>query len=675
MPRRVQFEGKTHEFPDDASDDDIRAALEGGAPKPQAPTQTTPMRGSAALSRGVSPALQEKRKAAVQGLIKTATPVVDNPIVNAATYPLRSGVTQAASGVVRASQPGLDNKLGGAADIAEGAMTAAAPMALPAMGRALVANPLKTVGGFVAGALTTPAVRMAAPAMGLGPGATQLASDIAGLYAGNKVYNALPKKQPKIPEYKEAPFLRILDPSKNEENTLINRHGTGTYQKAFPEIRDTDKAVTKAVENWSGEQGSFTEYLAKEVGPKAQQRFYDTYDQIVAPVRDRIRVSGKELADELRAMVPQDIIRGPHSQYVSNLISNLEMSEPSIRDLETLRESINSYTAPLKAKSAAGQSLATRQDTADVGALDKLGAIVREKLYGSIEAQQPGAGEAAAEAMRKYGAVKEATDQIAGLITAAQKGSTPTDAHRARLAAKGGLEATAGFKHAAIASFLRAFGAGEDTIDRALMKAFSKYDVGPTPMPLDSPVLGAALPLNRRLAAPTGPVGVSGVTVPDVAGQVTTNANKIAAGPRMLPAPTLPVGVSGTTMPDARGQIIDLVNQETSGQRMLPPATPGGPARNVTGGITQGNLGLGSQHSQVQPSVYQLPDKLPVPNNPEVHVPPQPTWPTGNQLSPDVISQFALRNRISFKEALDILQKRMPPPQLQPQQVMPPPGQ
>jgi len=670
MSRRIEFEGQLHEFPDEATDDQIRSALGGGtSPSPTPAPQGGAMRGSAALSRGVTPALQEKRKAAVQGLLKTATPVVDNPIVNTATYPLRSGVTQAAGGVVRTTQPAytdqqgvehsrLDNVLGGTADIAEGGLTAYAPFGARSMVRAAIAQPKKAIGGLIAGAIATPAVRMLAPEIGLGPGASQLASDIAGFYAGKKVYDKLPAKKPRVPEYKEAPFLRILDPSKNEENTLINRQGSGTYQKAFPEIRDTDKAVVKALDNWRGEQGSFTEYLAKEVGPKAQQRFYDTYDQIVASVRDKIRVSGKDLADELRAAVPQDIIRGPHSQYVSELISNLESTEPSIRDLETLRESINSYTAPLKAKSAAGQSLATRQDTADVGALDSLGDIVRNKLYGAIEAQQPGAGEVAAEAMRKYGAVKEATNQIAALITEAQKGSTPTGAHRARLAAKGVLEASAGFRHAAIATFFRIFGAGEDTIDRALMKAFAKYNQPPTPMPLHSPQLGAALPFNRRLAAPTGPVGVSGVTVPD-----------------------------------ARGQIIDLVNAETSGQRMLPPAPappPPDPNAKLYGGAAQPRIPQGQAPPVQQPSIreqYGTPggsvpavrmgDPTAAPG--EVHVPvQQPTWPSGGQLSMDAIEQFALRNRITVVEALKILQKTegaMPPPQRQPQQIMPPPGQ
>jgi len=638
---------------------------------PIGPTpMSAPTRGGAALSRGVSPSLQEKRKTAIQGLLKTATPMVDNPIVNTATYPLRAGIAQAASGVVRMSQPGVDSKLGGAADILEGGVMASTPFALPAMARAAIANPLKTAGGVLAGAATVPVVRLAAPAMGLGPGATQLASDLAGFYAGNKAYTALPGAKPKIPEYKEAPFVRIMNPPKARGGAVVNREGTGTYQKAVPEVVATDPMVKEAVSKWSEPQGSFTEYIAKEVGPKAQQRYWDTYEQMVAPYRDTVRTSGDDLANFLIESVPQDKIRGEHSAYVQGLISKYRGSNPTIGELETDLRSVNDYLKPFYAKSGSKQIAAARSDVADIGALEKLGGALREKIYTALDGTA--GGELPAEAMRKYGAIKEFTDTVADLQMDALKGMTPSAAQRARQLAAGGAEAAAGFKHAAVSRFLRFFSGGEDTIDRALMKAFAGYDGRPTPMPLGSPEDIPMTGLQDRLLGPASvitppPADTSGTVPFQMPLGETRWGYEGKVGPqRQLPAPMGPVGVSGTTVPDARGQILEMVNRETSGQRMLPPATPGGPARDVTAGVTQGNLGLGSQHSQVQPSTFSLPSRMPVPNNPPVDIAPQPNWPTGNQLSPDVISQFAQRNRISFVEAMKILQGggRTPPPTL-----------
>jgi hypothetical protein len=680
-----KFKAKYPGTYDDLSDSDVGQKVKAKWPGDyddftDAPS---PTRGGEALSRGVPPALQEKRKAAVQGLLKTATPVVDNPIVNTATYPLRSGVTQAAGGMVRTTQPAytdqqgvehsrVDNALGGAADIVEGGLTAYAPFGAGSMVRAAIKNPLKTAGAILAGAVTVPAARMLGPELGLGPGATQLASDIAGFYAGKKAYDKLPGAGPKRGEYDEAEFSRILNPSKNEEADLINREGTGAYQKGLPELRDSDPRVKTAKNTWAEPEGSYTEFLAKEVGPKAQQRWWDGYEQLAEPFRDKVRFIGDEIANFLETM-PQGKIRGEHSDYLRGLAEKYRGSIPSLREVETDLRDINAYTSAFHSKAAAAQAIASRQDVADVDTLNKLGAFLREKIYTSLD--QEAGGDIPAEMMRKFGATKEVTDQLSRMITSAQQKLSP---QRAKELALGLAEAKLGWWHAVAQRAAKMVGGGEKTIDQALMDAFAKYKAPPTPMPDARPELVVQMPPWRRLSAPTGPVGVSGVTVPDVSGQVMAETNRISAGPKMLPAPTGPVGISGVTMPDARGQIIDLVNQETSGQRMLPPATPGGPARDVTSGVTQGNLGLGSQHSQVRPSVYQMPERMPVPNNPPVQVNPQPVWPSGGQLSMDVIEQFAQRNRISVVEALNLLQKKggvMPPPQRQPQQIMPPPGQ
>lgn len=476
----------------------------------------------------------------------------------------------------------VDDKLGGVADMLEGGMTASAPLALPALGRGLVTGAipkLKTAVGMLAGAATVPAVRLAAPAIGLGPGASQLASDLAGFAVGAKAAKMTPGPKPRIPEYPEAPLYRITNPGKATGGKAINREGTGTYQKAVPEVVATDPMVKEAVSKWTEPQGSFTEYIAKEVGPKAQQRYWDTYDQMAEPYRDAVRTSGDDLANFLAKEVPQDKIRGDHSAYVQGLIDKYRGTQPSIRELETDLRSVNDYLKPFYAKSGAKQVAAARSDVADIGALEKLGGALREKIYTALDGTA--GGELPAEAMRKYGAIKEFTDNIADLQSDALKGMTPSAAHRARQVAAGGAEAAAGFKHAAISRLLRAFGGGEDTIDRALMKAFAEYKGRPTPMPLGSPEEVPVGGLSGKLlgSGPTvtpPPTDASG-PIPNVAdpqrnpGYWTPRdtQRRLPSAPVVTPPPADTTNVRVTTGEPLRAP---TSRQLPAGPTMMPPS-------------------------------------------------------------------------------------------------------
>lgn len=87
-------------------------------------------------------------------------------------------------------------------------------------------------------------------------------------------------------------------------------------------------------------------------------------------------------------------------------------------------------------------------------------------------------------------------------------------------------------------------------------------------------------PQVRLLEAPKGPIGVSGVTAPDYAGQIKRGATNMDIGPRQIEAPANPMGSS------ARGPIVpDIIGASSrgkgGGQYLLPAPEHGTPPVNV----------------------------------------------------------------------------------------------
>lgn len=95
-------------------------------------------------------------------------------------YHVGAGVQQIGEGVARMGEPGWE-KLGGASDIARGAMQVAAPFTLPtSLIRALPQTLLGLVGGGVAGGLTEGGLKLA----GAPPGAAEAGGTAAGVLGG-----------------------------------------------------------------------------------------------------------------------------------------------------------------------------------------------------------------------------------------------------------------------------------------------------------------------------------------------------------------------------------------------------------------------------------------------------------------------------------------------------------
>ncbi len=105
---------------------------------------------------------------------------------------------------------------------------------------------------------------------------------------------------------------------------------------------------------------------------------------------------------------------------------------------------------------------------------------------------------------------------------------------------------------------------------------------GPVPaLARDASAIGAENPRARlMLEAPKGPIGVSGVTAPDYAGQIRRGATNLDIGPRQIEAPATPVGSS------ARGPVVpDVIGASSrgkgGGQYLLPAPESGIPPVNV----------------------------------------------------------------------------------------------
>lgn len=102
---------------------------------------------------------------------------------------------------------------------------------------------------------------------------------------------------------------------------------------------------------------------------------------------------------------------------------------------------------------------------------------------------------------------------------------------------------------------------------------------------------------QRMLPAASSPVGVSGVIVPDMAGQIQQGVNRLQSGPRQLPPASQPM--NGITVPDYTGQAIQGTKQLTGGPPQIEAPQPGQPPTNIlpTGPGAIGPAGTTPIHS------------------------------------------------------------------------------
>ena len=157
MPRKITFEGVSHNFPDDATDDEIRSVLEA---KPQP------------VKYGPGHRIEDDPD--------MASPEMAIPERNFAT----EGGSQVAAGVRQLGQPGFDPKMGGAAKILKGSALIASPV-LASMGVAgTAAAPLRALGGLIGGGSGGVIGKHGSKALGAGEGTQDLMEEFGQLIGG-----------------------------------------------------------------------------------------------------------------------------------------------------------------------------------------------------------------------------------------------------------------------------------------------------------------------------------------------------------------------------------------------------------------------------------------------------------------------------------------------------------
>lgn len=163
MAKTVKVDGKLISVPDDATIDQINDLVH-----PIGDPNVNP-----------SDAIPKVARPHVPGL----DPEPDN-FITSPNGLIRTGVRQVGRGIAAMTRPGLDAKLGAGSEIIRGGIRAATPAAIPFM----AASPLVTAARLGLGAGAQYLGEKGSEAVGLGPGASHLIGDAAGLSTGGSSF-------------------------------------------------------------------------------------------------------------------------------------------------------------------------------------------------------------------------------------------------------------------------------------------------------------------------------------------------------------------------------------------------------------------------------------------------------------------------------------------------------
>lgn len=198
MPKRIQYEGKTHVFPDDFSESDISAALTQDSRSRMTADQR---QGSSAM--GAKPPKQSMAEFAA-GMRESMTP--DNAALRMISAPFREVVVRPFEGMGQAGQGlkriGQGDWAGGASDIIRGGMQMAAPM----MPVAIATAPLAAAGGVAGGVLGSKVGGGLARAVDAPQGVVELAETGGGLLGGYAGAKGLPAAVNKAADYGKSAY-------------------------------------------------------------------------------------------------------------------------------------------------------------------------------------------------------------------------------------------------------------------------------------------------------------------------------------------------------------------------------------------------------------------------------------------------------------------------------------
>ncbi len=311
MSKQVKVEGKLISVPDDATPDEIDQIA-----NPKGNPNVNP-----------SDSIPKATRPHVPGL----DPEPDN-FITSPNGLIRTGVRQVGRGIAAMSRPGLDAKLGAGSDIVRGAMTAATPAAIPFM----AANPLVSAARLGLGTGAQYLGEKGSQAAGLGPGASALIGDTAGIGAGGASFLGKPSAIIKgagqgakaaltdsIPITRYGHTLNVPKPLAGMAAGEAMGYGFHALTPHAPEIGAGLGAVAPVIKGaYEGGKAGLAEYKAAQRVPisRSPQTISDvpeTPDMPVGPTTKPVLPSGRRVPTAGAETRPVQAVSGKGAQASS----------------------------------------------------------------------------------------------------------------------------------------------------------------------------------------------------------------------------------------------------------------------------------------------------------------------------------------------------------------------
>lgn len=306
----------------------------------------------------------------------------------------QTGMRMIGSGVARMSNPSVDEKLGGVSDVLRGTGTLALPFGAPAM---LSSGPniARTAAGAAAGFAGAKTGEFAAEAVGLGPGASQLTGDLAGIFSAGSGVRGVDKFRARKGVEPETMVVQALKPTVGMVNFKDN------LRLSMPELKAAEQRLGRPIAGIADLLGTADNPGAIKIA-KAQNR--EMYKRLTDSAGD-LAVDGKSIASAIRSTITKKMkLENPRqAERVELLAKKYERPIP----IETAQELLLTTNAELntyylKNPNARGVAVRSNPETA---ILDAQAKSLRDAIYKTLDA--PGEGAAARSLQKRYGALLE----------------------------------------------------------------------------------------------------------------------------------------------------------------------------------------------------------------------------------------------------------------------------
>jgi hypothetical protein len=502
--------------------------------------------------------------------------------------PMLEGASNVVEGIERMADPGLPgdpsygapHRVGGASQALRGGMGFTAPILGPA---GLAESIPGTVVGLGAGTLAGKGVEAGANALGVDPNYSAAAGDVAGIGAGvaagmgTKAFSEARLN----PGQTMRTLLLALRPGTMKSNLGFN----DDLAKAAPEIKHAIQSDPNAPSTLSLE--AFRNYI-----DAAKKTVWSHYEGMLGP-RAKAYADTTPVADAMTAAIPKlwrktrpgtvqaiedkaDLFRGPHS----------------IGDISDFLTTQNLENNAYFGKYPADQQAAARADP-EVAPGVAMAKSLKSVLLDYLNQTVPGEPDLARDVRRTYGSLISVGD-------AADHRQLPADMENAKLSEESKLgrvwnagKALLALKASPMTSARYALKAGEPsplTIDGRINLAFRRGDIGPARFnyPPDYP-----MPYRMALPRPAYRAGVPspGTPIVNVPMDDASSVRAVPLAPHQaaaamrpaLPSSSFPTGASGVTIPNLAGEIARGVGRLESRHQLPAGPQPAAGGPRITG--------------------------------------------------------------------------------------------